>query len=184
VSVTYIPLPVITLAERVETYQALRLCDAEYQSHRSLAKATGLSDQKITQDFQAYQVLVKLAPHGITVASDLPASSDERQQGKVLPEYHAVLLYQAMSSLAGDEAGDAAEEHLLALARKLAAMSQAAAKAYVEAVKRRREVERHQRDDTSSGTDGGVVTCAYCEHQLALTHVNGGTHQVKPYSPH
>jgi len=122
----------------VETYQLLRQLDAEYQNHHNLAKVTGFSHQKISQDFQADEIRLKLEPYEIRVANDLPASSDERQQGRVLPEYHAVLLHQAMAFVAADETGEAAEKYLLAMARKLASMSQAAAKAYVEVVKRRR----------------------------------------------
>jgi ParB/RepB/Spo0J family partition protein len=99
----------LSLTERVEGYKALQRLDPEYHSHRSLAKVTGLSHQKITQDFQAYETLLKLEPYGIRVASDLPPSAPERQQGEVLPEYHAVLLHQAMSSLVAEGAVTIAE---------------------------------------------------------------------------
>jgi ParB family chromosome partitioning protein len=87
----------LTLVERVETYQLLRQLDAEYQNHHNLAKATGFSHQRISQDFQADAIRLKLEPHGIKVASHLTTSAVERQQGRLLAEYHAVLLHQAMT---------------------------------------------------------------------------------------
>jgi len=145
----------ISLAERVEGYKALQDLDPTLRSPSALADATGQHPQKVTQDFQAYEMLLKLSPFGITIASDFQLSSTERQQGKVLPQYHVVLLYQAMPYLAADEAGDAAEEQLLALARKLASMSQAAAKVYIEAVKARRESAR-QKDEGESTPPGTI----------------------------
>jgi ParB-like chromosome segregation protein Spo0J len=221
----------LTLAERVETYQLLRQLDAEYQNHHNLAKATGFSHQKISQDFQADEIRLKLEPHGIRVASHLPVSADERQESKVLPEYHAVLLHQAMAYLE-------TEQQLVVLAEKIAAMSQAAAKDYIEAVKEgrvspdapenqlvegpsfdlkqsshRHTASRHRKvttkqqaeessippqqetaypQDVPSGyqeevteeADGGVVTCAFCKHQLTLSHLSNGTHQLIPQAIH
>jgi ParB/RepB/Spo0J family partition protein len=127
----------LSLEERVETYQQLQALEPEYRSQRSLAKAIGQSHQKINQDFQAYEILEKLRPHGIRLASDLPPTSDERQQGTVLPEYHAVLVHQAMSYLEAEGAVTEAEtdEKMAELARLIAPMSQADAKALIEAVK-------------------------------------------------
>jgi ParB/RepB/Spo0J family partition protein len=90
----------LSLVERVEAYKALQELDPMYSNHRALAKAIGQSHQKITQDFQAFETLNKLRPYGIRVASDLPPTAAERQQGTVLPEYHAVLVHQTMSYLA------------------------------------------------------------------------------------
>jgi hypothetical protein len=221
----------ITLEERVEGYKELQDLDPNRASHRELAKVIGISHQKITQDFQAYEMYLRLEPYGIRVASDLPPTTEERQQGKVLPEYHAVLLHQAMPYVE-------TEQELVMLAETIARMSQAAAKTHIEAVKEgrvsqdapenqliegpsfdlkqpshRHTVSRHSKvttkqqaeessippqqetaypqnvtsDYQEEGTeeaDGGVVTCAYCKHQLPLIHLGDGTHQVKPYSLH
>jgi ParB/RepB/Spo0J family partition protein len=187
----------LTLAERVEGYKELQAVDPLLHSPSALAKATGQAHQKITQDFQAYEMLHRLSPLGITVASHLQPTDPRRQQGEVLPEYHAVLLYQVMPYVTSDdaEAGEATEEQLLVLARKLASMSQAAAKAYIDAVKRRRDARSASasKQDEEASTppwhdtvtveaDGGIVMCAYCQHQLSLVHFSDGTHQVKPYS--
>jgi ParB/RepB/Spo0J family partition protein len=190
----------LTLAERVKTYQALQQLDPDYHSHRSLAKVTGLSHQKITQDFQAYAVHQKLAPHGIRVASDLPPTALERQQGMVLPEYHAVLLHQAMTYLLEAETipQEDADEQLVKLARLIVELSQEAAKATIEEVKAGRELAAHlfcfkgaehgaskrSKHAAKRGEDGGVVTCACCEQALTLVHRRNGTHQVKRYSIH
>jgi ParB/RepB/Spo0J family partition protein len=175
----------LTLEERVESYHALRLCGAEYQSHRSLAKATGLSHQKITQDFQAYETLLKLKPYGFTVASDLPPTTAERQSGEVLPEYHAVLVHQAMSYLeeAGAVTDSDSEEKMVELAKLIAPLSQQAAKELIEQVKageqparrslhhiteelvsfqqfnaRRHDSSRRRTAAAKGGEDGGLVT--------------------------
>jgi ParB/RepB/Spo0J family partition protein len=88
----------LTLAERVQTYQTLQQLDPDYRSQRSLAKAIRVSHRKISEDFQVYEIALKLQPYGIRVESDFPLSAPERQEGLVLPEYHAVLLHQAMAA--------------------------------------------------------------------------------------
>jgi ParB/RepB/Spo0J family partition protein len=196
----------LTLAERVQTYQALQQLEPVYHSHRGLAKAIGLSHQKITQDFQAYEVLLKLESYGIRVASDLPLSAAERQSGEVLPEYHAVLVHQAMSYLA--EAGAVteadADEKMAELANLIAPLSQEAAKALIEQVKAGeqpaqrslhhiaeelvpfrqfnpgRHDSAHRRTAVGKGgAEGGLVTCSCCDRVLQLIHRADGTHSLK-----
>jgi ParB/RepB/Spo0J family partition protein len=124
----------LSLDERVETYKALQLLDPEYSSHRAIAKAISRSHQKISQDFQAYEILEKLQPHGFSLASDLTPAAEGRQQGKVLPEYHAVLLHQVLPYLVADEIGTV-EDKLVQLATTIAPMSQSDAKAYIAGLK-------------------------------------------------
>jgi ParB/RepB/Spo0J family partition protein len=204
----------LTLAERVQTYQTLSQLDPEYQSHRSLAKVIGLSHQKITQDFQAYAVLLKLQPSGIRVASDLPPTAEERQQGTVLPEYHAVLIHQAMSYLVevGVVAEEEADEQLVKLARLIAPLSQEAAEELITQVKAageqpahltlkrlaeelvpfrqfnagRHGAARRRKSAAKVVQDGGVVTCACCNRVLQLNHRADGTHTVTdtPFTGH
>jgi ParB/RepB/Spo0J family partition protein len=197
----------LTLAERVETYQLLRQLDAAYQNHHNLAKVTGFSHQKISQDFQADAIRLKLAPHGIRVSSHLPTSAVERQQGSLLPEYHAVLIRQAMDSLVENGAvpEEAADEKMVELAQLIALLSQDAAKELIEQVKDRPE-SLHGRDNQQQGEpiirlaqppshshgdssrrkptvkrgeDGGGVTCTCCGQALSLIHRKNGSHQVK-----
>jgi ParB/RepB/Spo0J family partition protein len=196
----------LTLSERVEAYKELLTLNPSY-TYQTLAEDIGVSRQKISQDFQALEMATKLEPYGITVvSSDLTPSADERQQGVVLPEYHAVLLHQALPYLAEDAAGTGAatEEKLVAQAHKIAAMSQSAAKAYIQAVKDGRDVlddiasqqkggkvtptkrkssQQHPvspqpNPDEIWEKDGGMVTCEYCEQELKLIHVSDNTHQL------
>jgi ParB/RepB/Spo0J family partition protein len=196
----------ITLEERVAGYKELQDLDPARSSHRELAKVIGVSHQKITQDFQAYEMLLKLQPLGIRVASDLPPDSEERQRGEVLPEYHAVLLHQAMSYVTADEEGTGAatDGKLAELAQTLTFMSQAAAKAYIAALKDGQEslevpasqcVEEEQTPPWQVTSDqrgashaskppakgkkpGSVVVCAYCKQELRLVHRANDSHWV------
>ena len=60
----------LSLEERVVTYQQLQALEPEYRSQRALAKSIGRSHRKIGEDFQAYEIALKLQPHGIRVESD------------------------------------------------------------------------------------------------------------------
>jgi DNA repair photolyase len=170
-----------------------------------LADDTGQSPQKITKDFQAYEMLLRLAPHGITVSSDLMPTDKRRQQGVALPEYHAVLVHQAMSALAAEGAVTEAEteERMVELAHLIAPMSQEAAKKLMEQVKagdqparhslhhiaeelvpfRQRNAGRHgasrpKKSSFKRRENGGLVTCSCCNRILQLAHLENGTHHV------
>jgi hypothetical protein len=44
-------------------------------------------------------------------------------------------------------------------------------------------IDTIRRDDTATtAVQSGVVTCAYCEYQLSLTHLSDDMHQVKQYA--
>jgi ParB/RepB/Spo0J family partition protein len=189
----------LTLEERVLTYQALQRLEPDYHNLHRLGKAIALSHQKISQDFQAYEMHLKLQPNGIRVASDLPPTDEERQQGLVLPEYHAVLLHQAMAYLPEEDA----DTHL---AKLIAPLPQAEAKTVIEAVKDGQEHHsEHAEEDTTlpwhitpgrhlassrsnattkRGHAGGVVTCAYCEQEVSLIHLSDSRHRVKRSTIH
>jgi ParB/RepB/Spo0J family partition protein len=191
----------LTVVERVEGYRALQALDPVYYNLHELARATGLSPQKISQDFQAYEVRAKLRTFGIEISSDLMPTHERRQRGEVLPEYHAVLVYQAISSLvaSGVITEAAADEEMYQLAKLIAPLPQAEAKVYIESMKSRRE---HDSDQASQpveaehisswqsqpaaiqGEAGGLITCACCEQDFTLIHVGNNTHQVKPHSIH
>jgi ParB/RepB/Spo0J family partition protein len=190
----------LTLPERVETYQALQRLEPEYRNLHSLADVVHVSHQQISQDFQKYEVLVKLEPFGITLASDLPPSAPERQQGTALPEYHAVLLHQATSFLIAKGAVPDGEvdEKMYELAELIAPLSQDMAKIAIEAVKAGEPLERlsrqyarakhfkagrqgssrHRKFAAKVVQDGGLVTCACCNRVLQLNHRPDGTHTV------
>jgi ParB/RepB/Spo0J family partition protein len=196
----------LTLEERMQTYQALQLLDPEYNNLHSLAKVAGLSHQKISQDFQAWEMEGKLLPYGIRVASYLPPSHEERQRGTALPEYHAVMLHQASDALKETSAApdDVFDAQIAELARQIAPHSQEEAKeiiAYVKSAEdyfdklisqqeagaiispRRKSSHRHGVSRQSKpaamwGQDGGVVTCAFCVQELTLIHAEDGMHQL------
>jgi ParB/RepB/Spo0J family partition protein len=193
----------LTLEERVETYQALQRLEPEYRNLHSLSRALSLNDQKlshqkITQDFQTYEVLRKLQPRGFTLASHLPPSAAERQEGTALPQYHAVILHQAMSSLteAGTVPEEDADEKLAELARLIAPMSQVEAKALIDALKageqpatrlsRQQGVQGFKAAGRKNSSpkkreNGGLVTCSCCNYILKLNclhHEAGHTHSV------
>jgi hypothetical protein len=189
----------------VEGYKALQELDPMYSNQSVLADDTGQSPQKITQDFQAYEMLLRLAPYGITVSSDLMPTDKRRQQGVALPEYHAVLVHQAMSSLeaAGAVTDADADEKMVELARLIAPMSQEAAKKLIDQVKAGGQPARHslhhiadelvsfqqfnrkrhgasQRRASAAnrGQAGGLITCSCCNRILQLNHRADGTHSV------
>ena len=200
----------LTLAERVATYKVLQQCDPAYNNLDTLAEALSLSHkktshQKISQDFQADAVLRKLEPHGFTLASHLRAGAPERQEGKALPEYHLVLLHQAMASLSerGAVTEDDADEKLAELAHLIAPLSQAVAKELIEAVKAgeqpahltleqlaeehapsrqfkagRHGASRRRKSTAKVVQDGGEITCACCKQVLQLHHWSDGTHTI------
>jgi ParB/RepB/Spo0J family partition protein len=199
----------LTLAERVQTYQTLQQLDPDYRSQRSLAKAIGVSHRKISEDFQVYEMALKLQPYGIRVESDFPLSAPERQQGLVLPEYHAVLLHQAMAALVEQGAipAEAFDETLVKVAKLIAPLSQDTAKLALEAVKAGESLERLFRQYAHSkhfkagpkgssrrgksaakpaGKDAGPITCSCCDRILQLVCEADGTHAVTdtPFSGH
>jgi ParB/RepB/Spo0J family partition protein len=191
----------LTVVERVEGYKALQELDPVYSNLHELARATGLSPQKISQDFQADKIRTKLQSFGIEVSSDLTPSHEKRQRGEALPEYHAVLVYQAITALVtkGAITKATADEEMYKLAKLIAPLPQAEAKSYIEGLKRRLKqqpspalfpVDGDQvppwefQPAAPSQEDGGLVTCAYCEQALTLVHYGDGTHAVTPQPSH
>jgi ParB/RepB/Spo0J family partition protein len=186
----------LSVVERVEGYKDLQDLEPKYHNYHELARATGQTHQKISQDFQANEIRTKLLSFGIEVASDLPPTDERRQRGEALPEYHAVLVYQAISSLvaSGVITEAAADEEMYRLAKLIAPLPQAEAKVYIERMKSRREHRSDQASQpveaeyTSSwqsqpaaiqGEAGGLVTCTCCQQAFTLIHYGDGEHQVK-----
>jgi ParB/RepB/Spo0J family partition protein len=90
----------LSLEERVEAYRKLQELDpVKYGSRRGLAKAVGRQSARIVQDFEAYDALHRLRPHGIQVSSHLTPTAEPRRRGEVLPQQHATMLEQAFASV-------------------------------------------------------------------------------------
>jgi ParB/RepB/Spo0J family partition protein len=190
----------LTVVERVAGYKALQALDPVYFNLHELARATGLSPQKISQDFQADKIRCKLQSFGIEVSSDLMPSHEKRQRGEVLPEYHAVLVYQAITAFVtkGVISEAVADEEMYTLAKRIVPLPQAEAKSYIEDLKQRLKQQSspavlpvdgdqappwESQAAAPSQEDGGQVTCACCEQALTLIHYGDGTHEIKrqPY---
>jgi ParB/RepB/Spo0J family partition protein len=202
----------MSVVERVEAYKKLEALEPAYRNRTALAKAIGLTPQKIGQELQAYEIAVVLAPHGIRVESHFHRRSPERQRGDVLPEYHAVLLHQASSSL---KAKDILPDDLIVAlqvewARRIAPHSQEQAEEIIAHLKSADEYlgqlisqpetgaiiparhksshqhpapQQHNPDDMWE-KDTGAVTCQYCEQELRLIHVSDNTHHLSQESMH
>jgi ParB/RepB/Spo0J family partition protein len=100
----------LSLEERVEAYRKLQALDPEnYGSRRGLAKAVGRQSSRIVQDFEAYDALHRLRPHGIQVSSHLTPAAEPRRRGEVLPQQHATMLEQAFASVKNAASLDPAE---------------------------------------------------------------------------
>jgi len=125
----------LSLEDRVEAYKRLQEVDTAYAGLRALAKVIGRAHQKVEQDMQAYEALIRLKPTGIRVASNLPPTSTERRAGQALPEYHATLVEQAMAAVRGrfneTETGTKYQE----LAKAIAPYEQGAARRIIDQFK-------------------------------------------------
>jgi ParB/RepB/Spo0J family partition protein len=191
----------ISVVERVEAYKELQALEPAYSNRAALADVAGCTPQKIGQDFRAYEIALALLPHGIRVESHFPRTSPERQRGDVLPEYHAVLLHQASSSLRAMVVipDDVLVDLQVEWARRIAPHSQEKAEEIIAHLKStagsidklllqetsdRRRASQEGKHAVKSGQAGGVVICAYCDQELTLVHLRNGAHQVKRHSIH
>jgi ParB/RepB/Spo0J family partition protein len=198
----------ISVVERVEAYKELEALEPAYNKRAALAKAVGVTPQKIGQELQAYEIALVLQPHGIRVESHFHRKSPERQRGEVLPEYHAVLLHQASSWL---RVKDVIPDELFVTlqvewARRIAPHSQEKAEEIIAHLKSTvdfadklvsgqdeapiippqqdtanpQEVTNGYQDEVTVESDGGSVTCSYCKEEFTLIHVQDGMHQLLP----
>lgn len=116
----------LTLEERVVAYRRLHRFDPErYGSTKGLAKAIGRSHQKIVDDFQAYEVMQRLKPSGVEVASKLPPQSAQRRSRSAIPEGHATMLEQAMAAVRSRLPADEIDSMYERLARMIAPLDSA-----------------------------------------------------------
>lgn len=111
----------LSLEDRVEAYKRLQELDStEFGDTRNLARVTGRAHQKIVQEFQAYDALIRLRPSGIQVATRMPPSAPERRTGEAIPETHATMLEQAMTAVRGKVAEDRFQSTYTELAKTIA----------------------------------------------------------------
>jgi ParB/RepB/Spo0J family partition protein len=121
----------LTLEERAEGYKTLqRLQPFEFGSNKNLAKALGLSANRIENDLEAYEALLRLRSHGVKVATGPTLREEDRRRGEALPERHAGLLQEAFDAVHGlrQVDPDEATAKYVELAKEIAPLDQDDAK--------------------------------------------------------
>lgn len=114
----------LSLEERVEAYKKLQSLDPQqYGSVRAVAKVIGKDPSTLVKDFDAYEALIALRPHGIQVVTKSP-QAEERKRGEALPERHATLLQRAMTAVQGRLSGQDTESKYVELAHAIAPLEQ------------------------------------------------------------
>ena len=115
----------LSLEERVEAYQRLSDMDPErFGEPRGLARATGRSYTSIVRDYEAYEAIRVLRPRGIEVRRSVPPADSERRAGRAIPESHATLIEQAITSVRSILPEERAETIYEELARAVAPLGQ------------------------------------------------------------
>ena len=114
----------LSLDERVEAYKLLQRLDDRYSDRAELARVIGRSRSRITQDFDAHEAASVLRPRGVDVRGGLLPSTPQRRSGEAIPERHATLLEQAMSSVKGKLSEEKVDETYTELAKTIAPLEQ------------------------------------------------------------
>ena len=114
----------LTLDERVEAYKLIEQIDGRFADRGELAQAIGRRRARIEQDFDAHEAMSILRPRGVEVISRLSPSTPQRRSGEAIPERHATLLEQAMSSVRGIIPEERVDETYAELARAIAPLEQ------------------------------------------------------------
>lgn len=90
----------LSLEERVQAFKRLQESAPEtFGDTSDLARAIGRRRASIDSDYKAFDALTTLRPSGIEVKPNIPPSSSQRQEGRVIPEAHATLLEQAIAAV-------------------------------------------------------------------------------------
>lgn len=119
----------LSLEERVEAYRRLQEIDPiRFGNTRGLARATGRTNPSIVRDFDGYEAIQRLRPRGIEVKHSAPPASDARRAGTAIPETHATMLEQAITSVRSRLTEDRRETAYEDLARAIAPLEQDRAK--------------------------------------------------------
>ena len=120
----------LSLEERVEAYRRLADMDPQrFGDARGLARATGRRSTSIARDNEAYETIRVLRPHGIEVRRSVPPADSERRAGRAIPESHAILIEQAITSVRSTLPEERAERLYEELARAVAPLGQDRARA-------------------------------------------------------
>lgn len=114
----------LSLDERVEAYKLLQRLDDRYNDRAELARVIGRPRSRITQDFDAHEAASVLRPRGVDVRGGLSPSTPQRRSGEAIPERHATLLEQAMSSVKGKLPEEKVDETYTELAKTIAPLEQ------------------------------------------------------------
>lgn len=115
----------LSLEERVEAYQRLSDMDPDrFGEPRDLARATGRRYASVIRDYDAYEAIQVLRPRGIEVRRNAPPVDSERRAGRAIPESHATLIEQAISSVRSTLPDERAESLYEELARAIAPLGQ------------------------------------------------------------
>lgn len=110
----------LSLEERVEAYKQLQNIDSDrFGDTRGLARAVGRNYQTITRDLDAYDALIRLRPRGIDILHNITPSAPQRRAGEAIPESHATLLEQAMTSVRGKISPDQTDNIYAELAKTI-----------------------------------------------------------------
>ena len=90
----------LSLEERVQAFKRLQESSpGRYGDTGDLARAVGRKRASVLRDFEAFDALTKLRPSGIEIKPNIPPSSSQRREGRVIPETHATLLEQAIAAV-------------------------------------------------------------------------------------
>ena len=115
----------LSLEERVEAYRRLADMDPQrFGDARGLARATGRRSTSIARDNEAYETIRVLRPRGIEVRRSVPPADSERRAGRAIPESHAILIEQAITSVRSTLPEERAERLYEELARAVAPLGQ------------------------------------------------------------
>ena len=115
----------LSLEERVEAYKRLAEMDPQrFGDVRDLARAMGRRTTSITRDNEAYETIQILRPRGIEVRRSVPPADSERRAGRAIPEAHATLIEQAITSVRSTLSDERTESLYEELARAVAPLGQ------------------------------------------------------------
>ena len=115
----------LSLEERVEAYQRLTDMDPDrFGEPRDLARATGRRYASVISDYEAYEAIRVLRPRGIEVRRSAPPVDSERRARRAIPESHAALIEQAITSVRSTLPDERAESLYEELARAVAPLEQ------------------------------------------------------------
>ena len=126
----------LSLEERVQAFKNLQeLAPETYGDTSELARVIGRRPASVLRDFEAFDALTKLRPSGIEIKPNIPPSSSQRREGRVIPEAHATMLEQAISAVR-DKIPQGREESVYKeLAQVIAPLEQARARRLLDEFK-------------------------------------------------